>query len=139
MENLILTDPMVNPENDVLETALGKNYNRYKEFVDKINVQNLIVEWNYYKDEKSWLGKILNKKKNLCWLSVWNTGFKLTFYFTEKTIKGIHELEIDNEIKNMIDNIKPIGKLFPIIMIIENKKLMNDGIKILEYKMNLKK
>ena len=85
MENLILTDPMVNPENDVLENALGKNYNRYKEFIDKINAQNLIVEWNYYNDGKSWLGKILNKKKNLCWLSVWNTGFKLTFYFTEKT------------------------------------------------------
>jgi len=138
METQILIDPMVKPENDVLENALGKNYNRYKEFMDKINAQNLIVEWNYYNDGKSWLGKILNKKKNLCWLSIWNTGFKLTFYFTEKTIKGIHELEIDETIKNIVDNVKPIGKLFPLIMLIENKKLMNDGIKILEYKMQLK-
>jgi hypothetical protein len=138
METQILIDPMIKPENDVLENALGKNYNRYKEFMDKINAQNLIVEWNYYNDGKSWLGKILNKKKNLCWLSIWNTGFKLTFYFTEKTIKGIHELEIDETIKNIVDNVKPIGKLFPLIMLIENKKLMNDGIKILEYKMQLK-
>ena len=122
MENQILIDPMVEPKSDVLENALGKNYNRYKEFVDKINAQNLIVEWNYYNDGKSWLGKILNKKKNICWLSVWNTGFKLTFYFTEKTIKGIYELEIDDVIKNKVDNIKPIGKLFPIIILIENKK-----------------
>jgi hypothetical protein len=138
MENKILTDPMAKPESDVLENALGKNYSRYKEFVGKINSRNLIVEWNYYNDEKSWLGKILNKKKNLCWLSVWDIGFKLTFYFMEKTLKGIHELEIDDKIKNMTVNIKPIGKLFPIIILIESKKIMNDGIKLLDYKMQLK-
>ena len=138
MENQILTDPMIKPENEVLENALGKNHMKFIEFVDKINTQNLILVWNYYNDGKSWLGKILHKKKNLCWLSVWNTGFKLTFYFTEKTIKGIHELDIDDEIKNMVQKIKPIGKLFPIILSIENKKRMNDSIRILEYKMQLK-
>ena len=39
-------------------------------------------------------------KENLCWLSVWNTGFKLMFLFMEKTISIIQELEIDGEIKN---------------------------------------
>jgi len=138
MENQILTDPKVKPENSVLESVLGKNYNRYIEFVNKLNTQNLIIEWNYYNDGKSWLGKILNKKKNLCWLSIWNIGFKLTFYFTEKTIEGVHELDINNEIKNMIQNIKPIGKLFPIILLVKNKKTIDDGLKILEYKMKLK-
>ena len=37
MENQILTDPMVKPENKVLETALGKNYKLYTEFVNKNN------------------------------------------------------------------------------------------------------
>ena len=138
MENKILTDPKVKPENDVLENALGKNYTRYTEFVNTINAQNLIVEWNYYNDGKSWLGKILCKKKNLCWLSVWNTGFKLTFYLTEKTIQGIQALEIDDEIKNTVTKSKPIGKLFPIILLIKNKKTMQDGLSILEYKMQLK-
>ena len=138
MENQILTDPMVKPENQVLENALGNNYKIFTEFMDKINSINLALEWNYYNDGKSWLGKILNKKKNICWLSVWNTGFKLTFYFTERNINGIHELEIDGEIKDMAKNIKPIGKLLPIIIIIKNKKRINDSIKILEYKMQLK-
>jgi hypothetical protein len=137
IENQILTDPKVKPETDILENALGKNYNIYEDFVNKINAQNLNIEWNYYNDEKSWLAKILNKKKNLCWLSIWNTGFKLTFYFTEKTIKGIYELDIGNEIKYG-SKIKPIGKLFPIILLAENKKVIDDGLKILEYKMRLK-
>ena len=138
MENKILTDPKVKPESKVLENALGKNYKRYIEFVNEINAQNLIVEWNYYNDGKNWLGKILNKKKNLCWLSVWNTGFKLTFYFTEKTITSIQELEIDDEIKNMAKNNKSTGKLFPVMFLIGNKNKMNDGLKILEYKRQLK-
>ncbi|MDR0515786.1 MAG: DUF3788 family protein [Fibromonadaceae bacterium] len=127
-EKQILTNPIEKPENNILKKALGKNYNLYMEFVNKINVQNLILEWNYYNDGKSWLGKVLNKKKNLCWLSIWNTGFKLTFFFTEKTIKGIQGFKIS----------KPTGKLLPIIILIESKKKMNDALKILEYKMSLK-
>ena len=62
----------------------------------------------------------------------------MTFYFTEKTIEGIYELEINNEIKNSAKAMKPVGKLRPVILLIENTKLLNDGIKILEYKMELK-
>jgi hypothetical protein len=137
MEIQILTDPMVKPESEVLENALGKNYLLYNEFVEKISAKNLFLEWNYYRDGKSWLCKILNKKKNLCWLSVWNTGFKLTFYFTEKTINGVYGLEINEEIKNIAKENKPIGKLIPILLLIKNKKVMSDAIKLLEYKMTL--
>ena len=138
MENKIFTDPLVKPENKALEKALGKKYNLFMDFTDKINEQNLMIEWNYYNDGKSWLGKILYKKKNLCWVSIWNTGFKITFYFTEKTINGIQELEIDDEIKNSAANSKQIGKLIPILLLIGTKKRMNDSIKILEYKKQLK-
>ena len=138
MENQIFTDPMVKPNNKILEKTLGKNYKLYEEFETKINEKKLALEWNYYTDGKSWLCKILNKKKNICWLSVWNTGFKLTFYFTEKTIDGIYELDIENEIKVNAQEMKPVGKLRPVIFLIKNKKLMNNGLKMLEYKMQLK-
>ena len=138
MEKPILTDPMIKPENNVLESALGKNYQRFLEFENEIKTKNLFIEWHYYNDGKSWLGKILYKKKNLCWLSVWDTGFKLTFYFTEKTIAGVQELEIDDEIKDMAIKSKSIGKLMPVIILNKSKKIMNDGLKILDYKMQLK-
>ena len=121
MENQILKDPMVKPDNIVLEETLGKNYQLYQEFIEKITAKKLIPEWNYYNDGKTWLCKILNKKKNLCWLSVWDIGFKLTFYFTEKTIDGVYELEINNEIKKTAQEAKFIGKLLPIIILIKNK------------------
>jgi len=138
MESQIFTDPLVKPENEVLEKALGKKYNLFMDFVNKLNEQNLMIEWNYYNDGKSWLGKILYKKKNLCWVSLWNTGFKTTFLFTEKTVGGIHELEVDDEIKNMATNSRRSGKLIAIILLIGNKKILKDALKMFEYKMQLK-
>ena len=88
MEIQLFKDPKVKPENNNLEEVLGKNYLHYKKFIEKITTNKLSHEWNYYNDGKSWLCKVLNKEKNVCWLSIWNTGFKLTFYFSEKTIAG---------------------------------------------------
>jgi hypothetical protein len=135
VEKILLTDPMEEPDNNALEAALGKKYKTYQEFTNKISEMHLALEWNYYKDEKNWLCKVLNKKKNIAWLSIWDTGFKLTFYFTEKTIEGVYELGIDNQIKKAAKEMKPVGKLRPLIITIENKKMMNDAIEILKYKM----
>ena len=138
METKTLIDPLIKPDSNVLEAALGKNYKLHEEFIAKIKEKNLVPEWHYYNDGKSWLCKILNKKKNLCWLSVWNTGFKLTFYFTEKTIGGALNLDIDNKIKENVAGIKPAGKLIPILILISSKKALAGGMKLLEYKMSLK-
>jgi len=138
MENKILTDPKIKPNSKVLEKALGKHYQRFTEFEEKINTLGFTLEWNYYNDEKSWLCKVLFKKKNYCWLSIWNTGFKLTFYFTGETIKGVHELGIEDKIMEIASGIKPVGKFLPVIFLVSSKKRINDGIKILLYKQGLK-
>jgi hypothetical protein len=138
MEELLLTDPNICPENDVLENVLGKQYKHYQNFVEKLNVYKLIIEWNYYKDGKSWLCKIINKKKTVCWLSIKNTGINLSFYFTEKNINGVKELEIDEKIKEIANKTKNVGKLLPIIVVLDNNAKINDAVKIVEYKMKLK-
>jgi hypothetical protein len=138
MENSILNDPNIYPEENILEKILEKKYKYYKTFTEKINKENLIIEWNYYKDGKSWLCKIVNKKKTICWLSLWDTGIKLSFYFTEKTISGINDLKIDKEIKEMAKETKLIGKLLPITFTIDRNEKINDAMEIVEYKMKLK-
>ena len=138
MENLILTDPLVKPDEAVIKKALGKKYKTYQAFTAKISELTLVLDWNYYNDGKSWLCKVLKKKKNLCWLSIWNTGFKLGFYFTAETIKGVYELDINDEIKKAAKEMKPIGKLCPVVILTEDNEILNDTLKILEYKMKLK-
>jgi hypothetical protein len=140
MESQILKDPNVYPTDAVLETSLGKNYQIYLEFEKRINEINLKPEWHYFINfGKIWICKILNpKNKNMCFLSIWNTGFKLEIYFTNKTIAGIYELERNSEIKKTAKEMKPMGKLRPVIFLVENRELINDAIKIFEYKMSLK-
>ena len=129
---------MENPDKYVLEDILQKRFRVFQEFEEKTAGLNLVLEWNYYKDQKSWLCKVLNKKKNLCWLSVWSTGFKLTFFFTEKTIDGFYELDIDNDIKTAAKEMKQTGKLLPVVFLVKSSKVLNDALKILKYKMELK-
>lgn len=138
MENIILKDPNIYPENNILELVLERNYENYQKFINKINEKNLLIEWNYYNDGKNWLCKILNKKKTICWLSIWNIGFKVTFYFTEKTINGIYELDINEKIKKMTTQINSVGKLLPMVITIDSEEKIKDVLKIVEYKINLK-
>ena len=138
MENQIFTNPSVKPDSIALEAALGKSYKLFMEFEERMNERNLTPEWNYYRDGKSWLCKILYKKKNYAWLSVWNTGFKLTFFFTEKTIETFFDLDIDDKTKDEARSTKPMGKFRPVILLIKYRKSLNDALKILAYKMTLK-
>ena len=138
MESQLLKDPMVKPDNIVLGEILDKKYKLFQEYEKITSELNLVMEWNYYNDGKNWLCKTLHKKKNLCWLSVWNTGFKLTFFFTEKTIGGFYGLDISDEIKTSAKETKSTWKLLPVLVLIKNGKVLKDAIKILEYKMTLK-
>jgi len=137
-ETILFKDPKEKPNPKNLEKALGKKYALFLDFTSKLNEQNLSIEWNYYNDGKSWLGKLLVKKKNLCWISIWNTGLKVTVFFTEKTIDDFYGLNINEEIKTSAQTVKRVGKFIPVIMLIKSKKMVNDCLKVLEYKKALK-
>ena len=138
MENQLLTDPELFPDNAVLQAVLEKKFVFYEEFIKLLDEKNIVPEWHYYNDGKSWLGKTMYKKKNLAWVSVWNTGFKITFFFTIKTLPGFYALEINDEIKQEVKKQKKVGKLIPVLLLISSKKVLKDAIRIFEYKMGLK-
>lgn len=103
-----------------------------------VPTNDLSLEWRYYNDGKAWLGKVSFKKKTLVWLSVWDMFIKAGFYFTEKTGKGIFELDIDAELKSAFAKAKPIGKLLPMIIEINNQETLACFKSIALYKKNVK-
>src|SRR5574337_395499 len=123
METMVLKEPGISPTKKVLENDLGKTYKVYKELMDTISGKNyeLIPQWHYYNDGKAWLCKVQYKKKTVFWLSVWDKYFKITFYITEKNSKGIFELDIDESIKKNFKEHKSVGKLLPLVLIINKK------------------
>jgi hypothetical protein len=137
MEIKVLTDPLVEPDS-VLEKYLTKDYKIYQKFAKIVNGLNLRLEWKFYNDVKYWLSKILGEKKNYGWISVLNTGFTVTVYFKNSEINDLYELDINKENLEKTLEIKPERKNQAVIMLIKNTKIMNDAIKILQYKMGLK-
>jgi hypothetical protein len=140
METPILKEQHVYPDAKVLKNALGESYTVYEELMKTITDTRyaLVADWNYYKDGKAWLCKVNYKKKTVFWLSVWDKYFKTGFYFTEKSLTGISELNINEKIKDDFAVGKPVGKLLPLTIKVENQNQINDILKVIEYKKSLK-
>lgn len=138
METRTLKEQDVFPDAAVLEKALGKTYAAFNDLMNKVTGLGLIPQWNYYKDGKAWLCKVQYKKKTVFWLSVWDKYFKTAFYFTEKNSAGIHDLDIDKDLKKDFNSRKQAGKLIPLVINIHKKEQLKDVLKVAEYKRSLK-
>ena len=139
-ETILLREKEIEPTNEVLENALGEElFIIYQElikiFTDEFNLE---PQWRFYKDGNAWLCKVVYRKKTILWLSVWENYIKTGFYFTEKTGIGVLELDIDNTIKEVFEVAKPIGKLIPLTIDINQKKQIKDLKELVEYKKKLK-
>jgi len=100
INNIELTDQNVYPDDDVLQSVLGKSYDAYCDMLMLFDANDIFYEWRYYKDGKSWLCKVQKKKRTIIWISVCKGYLKATIYFPEKYIDGLYHLEIAEETKN---------------------------------------
>lgn len=141
METQLLKDPGIIPSKEVLKDALGSEiYEILELFMNDITGTNygLTYDWHYYNDGKSWLCKVSYKKKTVFWLSVWKGYFQTGFFFTQKHLEKIAALDIDETVKGDFFNRKPVGKLFPMIFKISQKEQLNDLLKVVALKKDLK-
>jgi hypothetical protein len=136
MDTLLLKEQDLYPSTEVLQSVLGQVYCVWEELVTQITQGefSLTLDWNYYKDGKSWLCKVCHKKKTVFWLSVWDGFFKTTFYFTEKHLEGIAELDISEQIKEDFCRTKPVGKLLPMLISVNKQEQLADLLKIIQFK-----
>ncbi|MDD4777621.1 MAG: DUF3788 family protein [Fermentimonas sp.] len=136
---MLLRDADLEPTDRVIEDSLGKEaYKIYSTLIDMITEKyKLAYEWRFYKDGNAWLCKITNKNKTVFWLSIWETFTKTGFYFTEKTMDGVNDLPINNEIKDKFNNAAAIGKLFPLSLDIKKTSELKDFEEIVKYKLKV--
>ncbi len=140
MDKPLLNDPSIPPSPEVLRTALGDSYPAYEEMLEAVTGDEfgLLPEWRYYKDGKAWLCKMTFRKKTVFWLSAWDGHFKTSFYIVERHCRGIHDLEIDDNIKEGLKKASPSGTLFPVTMSISRKEQVKDLLTLVVYKKGLK-
>lgn len=70
MERPLLNDGNQYPTDIMLASALGSSMEVYQAFIDSLSKYQIEMEWHYYNDSKSWLGKAVSKKKTVFLLSV---------------------------------------------------------------------
>jgi hypothetical protein len=136
----LLKEKDIYPSSLFLEQALGKVYVIYDLFIQTIQSSpyHLSVEWRYYFDGKAWLCKVTNKKKTICWISVWDKFFKISFYFAEKYRKEIELLCISIDNREEIKRSKVVGKLLPLIVEVKEEKQLKDILTIVDFKIKIK-
>jgi len=140
MDKPLLNDEKEFPDEKVLSKYLGKTKTVWDEFINLISSEHptFALEWRYYKDGKSWLCKLTKKKKTICWISIRDKFFKVTFYFTEKNDHDVNKLEIDQDLKDTYAQNRNIGKLKPLTIEVKNEKALRSIQELIRYKNQLK-
>ena len=122
----LLKDPDVQPTAGVLEAALGERKKAYGEFTSGIAEKDIALEWRYYNDGKSWLGKGTRKKRTVFWMSVWEDYFQVTLFFTEKTLPATES------------DTGTIGRSVYVVTKVRDGTELGHLFELIEYKKNLK-
>lgn len=139
MEKPLLTNPEIIPENSVFEYALGDVFPVFETLLSDITNKDigLVHEWRYYNDGKAWLCKVQYKKKTVFWLSIWESCFKISFFFMERHLDGFFDLPIDPSVKDQLNLIKPTGKIIPVVLTIRHMEQLDDVRRIIDFKKKL--
>ena len=144
-----LRDQTIYPDDEVLAKVLGASYGIYQQFIHSAGDMGIFPEWRYYHDGKAWLMKGLykwqskrgaNKEKTVFWLSVWDGFFKVSLFIPDKSRNGLSGLKVNETVKKIINDAKPMGKLkfFPLVFEISADHQYDDIFKLMEYQKNLR-
>lgn len=131
----LLTNKDEYPTPAILQQHFSRaEYTLYDQLLDGLHKNDLQEEWNYYKDGKSWLGKILFKKKNLGWISCLETGLQVGVYFGERLWPQVLALDLDERIKSRLPQIEKNGKLYGISIPISDQAYVETALRLVLFK-----
>jgi len=140
MEQPVLSDKTQFPTNEIISLHLGKTKAIWISFFEYLhnNHPDIISEWHYYNDGKSWLMKNMRKKKNVFWLGIIKGAFRITFYFTDRAAKAIADSTIPAEMKKQFKEGKQYGKIRGLTVVFKYKKDIETAKALLAIKLSTK-
>ena len=140
MEPNVLTDPNIQPTDELIFGIIGENSVYWEKLVDYLYDKHLNIteEWRYYNDGKSWLYKAVRKKQTLYWIGVIKDTFRVTFWFGDKAEPVIIESTLPETLKEDFKNAKHYGQLRAISIEIRSDDDFTNVVKLLELKAKMK-
>ncbi len=139
MEPFALKDKDTFPAPEVLRVTLKDSYAVFQQLEENLEDTGITVQWNYYKDGKAWMGKLLLKKKNLGWVQIYDGYFTTTCFFMEKHLDAIHLSDINKEIITDFESkIHTSGKLIPMTITLQDESRLREALTVISFKRKLK-
>lgn len=140
MDPIVLTDPSVKPNNDIVFPIIGDKSIFWQKIINYLydNYNDISEEWNFYNDGKSWLFRTLRKKKTVFWIGVLKDTFRIAFWFGNKAEAIIEQSDLPESIKISYRNAKKykIGRSISIIL--KSPSDAENAIKLVDLKLKLK-
>lgn len=140
MEPIVLTDPNVQPTDELVFSIIGENSVYWEKLVEYLYEKHLNVteEWRFYNDGKSWLYKALQKKNTIYWIGVIKDTFRVTFWFGDKAEPMIEASSLTESIKNEFRTAKHYGKIRAISIEMRSPEDFENVVKLIDLKVKLK-
>lgn len=145
----LLKNPNEKPTIEIIAKGLGEASKAYAKFLNELNNHDItLMEWRYYNDGKAWLSKGeykwttprgANKVKPLFWLSIWEGFFKVSFYFNDNIRPELLNLGLSDDVKEIIENAKPMGKtmrFIPLTIDVKTDKQLENIYILAKYRKN---
>lgn len=125
----ILSDKNVVPSDELIFSLIGDKKLIWLAVMNsiKMNFEDTAGEWNYYNDGKSWLFKMVRKKKTLFWIGLTDDTFRVTFWFSDKAEALINDSKLPVKIKKEFSTAKKYGAVRGISIVMED---MGDSDKV---------
>jgi len=136
----MLKDPEVIPTDTIVGSLVGERIKLWKivlEYAYK-NFKDVSGSWNYYKDGKQWLFKLVQKKKTILWAGIFDGNIRITFYFGDKAEPVIEKSDLPPGIINGFRSAKKYGAIRPVSMILKEHSDVENVYKLMNIKSKLK-
>ncbi len=144
MEQEVLKDKFVEPTEDSVFSIIGDKSILWQKIMEYLHENHPDVSevWKYYNDGKSWLFRTLKKKTTIFWIKIFEGGFKVTFYFSDKFENLVLKSDLPESIKNDFRNTRKIamgkGAIRNITIEMFNNQDVENVIQLIELKLKIK-
>jgi hypothetical protein len=140
MEPIVLTDPNVQPTEELIFSIIGENHVYWEQLVDYLYDKHFDIteEWRFYNDGKSWLYRALRKKNTLYWIGVIKDTFRVSFWLGDKAEPVLLASALPDNIKEEFKNAKRYGKLRAISIEMRTDEDLENVLKLIELKTKIK-
>jgi len=140
MEPIVLTDPNIQPTDELVSSIIGENHVYWQQIIDYLygNHFDITEEWRFYNDGKSWLYRALRKKKTIYWIGILKDTFRISFWLSNKAEPLVESSDLPERIKEEFRSAKRFNTTRCVSIIMGSPEDYENVIKLIELKLKIK-